>query len=42
MKVCYDVTQRKGRRQENCEKGLLQPGLDTSIITGICSDLKTI
>ena len=37
MKVCYDVTQRKGRRQENCEKGLLQPGLDTSIITGICS-----
>ena len=42
MKVCYDVTQRKGRLQGNREKGLLQPGLDTSIITGICSDLKTI
>lgn len=34
MKVCYDVTQRKGRRQENCEKGSLQPGLDISILLG--------
>ena len=34
MKVCYDVIQRKDRLRGNCEKGLLQPGLDISILLG--------
>ena len=34
MKVCYDVIQRKGRLQGNCEKGSLQPALDISILPG--------